>query len=161
MSLNNIDVEIDFRKAIAYSFLLLKYRPRSKAEIIYRLKNKGLQSPLINKVIEYLQHYNYINDEEFCRFFVSSYLERGWGSRRIELKLENLGISQELRDKFIKDTKPKRKEKIHEIIKKRLNQYDGKKNIYQRMVRYLTQRGFDYEDIIEELQKFNLPEFKQ
>ncbi|MBU2436171.1 MAG: recombination regulator RecX, partial [Candidatus Omnitrophica bacterium] len=89
-------------KALNYSFLLLRYRPRSREEIISRLKEKGYPSSLIEGTLDYLEEKNYINDEEFARTAIFSSLQKGYGRRRIEFMLKKLGIEQSLIEESLK-----------------------------------------------------------
>lgn len=148
----------DYKKALNYSFLLLKYRARSEEEIKYRLKRKKYNTKTIEKVLDYLKENNYLNDEDFTRMFVSSSLNKGWGGRKINFALKKLGINEELIEKALVDKKGQR-EKLRELIKKRLTRYKGDKNLYQKIVRQLVTRGFEYSDILKEMQAIDIGKF--
>ncbi|UCD15665.1 MAG: RecX family transcriptional regulator [Candidatus Omnitrophota bacterium] len=146
-----------FKKALNYSFLLLKYRARSKGEIISRLKLRGVAGSLIDRVIDYLQEYNYINDGEFARGLAAASLKKGWGPRKIESALGKLKISQDLREEVLKD-KSIYNSKIRELIEKRVARHKDKKNIFGKVLRYMVNRGFEYQDIIEQIQRIEIKE---
>lgn len=148
----------DFNKALNYSFLLLKYRARSKGEIISRLKKKGYDSSLIEQIINYLQKNNYINDIEFTRLFTLSCQEKGWGPKRINFKLKKLGISEDLIEQVLKDKKIFQ-EKIKELIEQKLKYYRGPKK-YQNILRFLATRGFAYEDIHAALEELGIDRYE-
>jgi regulatory protein len=148
----------DYKKALNYSFLLLKYRPRSRAELIARLKRKKISSGSIKKVIGFLEEYNYINDEDFARGFVSSCRNKGWGPKRIFINLKKLGVDEQLIDKNLKKKKDY-SEEIKELIEKRMNRYKGK-NKYQKILRFLLNRGFYYRDIVSQLQEMGVDRFE-
>lgn len=148
----------EYRKALNYSFLLLKYRLRSRKEIIDRLKRKKYSSSAIKKAIDYLEEYNYINDEEFVKAFVSASRERCWGPKRIFFALRKLGIDKESIDKNLKDKKDY-KEEIKDLVERRLSRYKGK-NKYQKIVRFLLGRGFYYQDIVSQLQDMGVSRFE-
>jgi len=129
------------------------------------LKKKGYNSFLTGQVVNYLQKNNYIDDKEFTRLFIISALEKGWGPGRIEFKLRKLGISSELR-KQVFDYGVNYRNKIREIIQKKIGHFDKKGNLavekkaWQRIVRFLTARGFNEEDVIEEVRKLGAEELK-
>ncbi|MDP2922540.1 MAG: regulatory protein RecX [Candidatus Omnitrophota bacterium] len=148
----------NYNKALNYSFLLLKYRPRSYAEIKSHLKQKGYSPAITDKVIAYLSENNYINDEEFLRIYIASSLAKGWGRRRIDLALKRFGIGEHLREEALKDREIYC-DKLREIIERKLRRYSGTKNAYQKIVRYLASRGFDYEDIFKELDNLGIERF--
>jgi len=140
----------DYKKALNYSFLLLKYRPRSRQEIIERLNRKKYPSATIDKVIRVLEESRYINDEEFVRLYVASSLNRGWGRKRIEYTLKKFGISEDLRSSALKDNQPF-KEKLRELVQRKISGKTKDRKTYQKIIRNLATKGFDYEDIIREL----------
>ena len=150
----------DYKKALNYSFLLLKYRPRSRQEIIERLNRKKYPSATIDKVIRVLEESRYINDEEFVRLYVASSLNRGWGRKRIEYTLKKFGISEDLRSSALKDNQPF-KEKLRELVQRKISGKTKDRKTYQKIIRSLAAKGFDYEDIIRELEVcgFNKPRF--
>jgi regulatory protein len=149
----------DFEKALNYSFLLLKYRPRSRGEIEQRLKRKEFPPSVIKKVVDRLEEYNYINDAEFVRLFVSSSITKGWGKRRIVSALRKLKVSEQLYERFLPD-KDTYRNRLRQLIRSKLKSYKGKRNIYQRIVRFLINRGFEYNDIYREMQDIDLAKFK-
>jgi regulatory protein len=152
MSIDDFNEKACFQKALNYSFLLLKYRARSREEIKDRLRRKDFSPAVIEKVINYLQGYKYIDDREFTCSFVSASIEKGWGHKKIYFALKKLGVSQDLREEFLKD-RSVYKDKIREIIEKRIHRYKDKKNVLSRIVRYMLSRGFDYAEIIEPMRE--------
>jgi regulatory protein len=149
----------DFNRALSYSFLLLKYRARSKSEIVSRLKKKGYAPAVRKEVLAYLEENNYINDEDFARFFIDCSVEKGWGPRRIDFNLQKLGISWQLRKQVLNrdfDYRPK----IREIIRKKLSGCKREKlslrnpKVWRKIAAHLIGRGFDYNVIYQELRNF-------
>lgn len=134
----------EFNKALNYSFSLLKYRARSRSEIESRLRLKGYDSSIIEKVVKYLQEANFINDCEFTRLFTVWKQEKGWGERKIALALRRLGIDEDLISEVLRDKEIFRK-KIKELVEKKINYYKGP-NKYQKILKYLVSRGFNYSD---------------
>jgi regulatory protein len=154
------------KRALNYSFFLLKYRPRSKGEILSRLKKKKFPPPVVSKVIDYLEERGYINDKEFVTVFINSAIEKGWGKRRIWFVLRRLDISKELIEEHLKDTDVFRK-KIKEIVERKIGYYknksvgkQSKKNIFDKVLRYLLSRGFDYDDITQVMEGMEIDRFK-
>jgi regulatory protein len=143
-----------FDKALNYAFVLLKYRDRSRSEIASRLKKKRYSLPVIQKVIQYLKEYNYVDDERFVRAFVAQSLDKGWGPRRIDYNLRQLGIPQAMRRVALSGIDPR--ERIREFITRKMELYGKKRDISsqkmrQRIVRFLAAKGFDYQDIFQEM----------
>ena len=155
----------NFNKALSYSFLLLKYRARSRNEIVFRLKNKGYASAVREKVVSYLKENNYINDKEFTRLFVSYSLEKGWGPVRIDFNLKRLGISPQLRKQALA-LDFDYSDRVREIITKKLEDYKKKKpplprlKIWQKITTHLARKGFDYKIINQEMDNLGVSRFE-
>jgi len=153
----------DFNKALNYSFFLLKYRARSKAEIGLRLKKKGYSSDIIEQTINYLEENNYINDEDFVKNYAAYAQDKGWGPRKIDFNLKKLGISDELR-KFALEVNSDYKGKIREIIMQKITHYKKsgipQQKIWQRILRSLVAKGFNCEDIFREMKDLGVTRFE-
>ncbi|MFH1519278.1 MAG: regulatory protein RecX [Candidatus Omnitrophota bacterium] len=155
----------DFNQALSYSFLLLKYRARSRNEIISRLKKKGYTSKIREQTTDYLEKNNYLNDADFTNFFVSYALEKGWGPRRIDFNLKRLGISSSLR-KIALEKDFDYNKTVREIILRMLGNYRAKKpaiaakKIWNRIVTHLVQKGFDREVIYQEMKNLGVDRFE-
>ncbi len=155
----------DFNKALNYSFLLLKYRARSRNEIISRLKKKGYAPAVREKVVDYLKENNYINDEEFARLFASHSLEKGWGPVRIDFNLKRLGISEALRKQILGGDFAYN-DRVREIIERKLEHYKRRKpslpapKIWQKIVMHLARKGFDYKVINQEMNNLGKKRFE-
>jgi regulatory protein len=148
----------DFSKALNYSFLLLKYRPRSKGEIKNRLRQKGYSVSLIGRVLSSLEGQGYLNDEEFTRVFTAAQLAKGYGRRKILMRLKGLEIPEDLSSLFLPDKKAYQN-KLKELIEKKLKHCAKAGNNYQKILRYLAMRGFEYQEIINELDNLGIERF--
>ncbi|MDD3296030.1 MAG: RecX family transcriptional regulator [Candidatus Omnitrophica bacterium] len=149
--------EADYIKALNYSFLLLRYRLRSKNEMISRLKKKKYGSAVIKRIVRYLSQYNYINDKEFCRVFIESGLQKGWGPRKIDFNLAKLGVDVRLRSEML-GRGVDYSFQIQRLIDKKdaslgpvKDKIAAKKKL-QKILRYLLNRGFSYQDIMKEME---------
>ncbi|MEI8348784.1 MAG: regulatory protein RecX [Candidatus Omnitrophota bacterium] len=145
----------DYTKALNYAFLLLKYRPRSQEEIKRRLKRKGYSPSLIENVLQYLLAHQYLDDGAFAHMFVASCLAKGWGARRIDFALKQLGVAESIR-KEAQPGKDEVRKSLREIIQKRSSRPRNSKNAYQKLVRHLLTRGFNYADIVSELENIGV-----
>lgn len=136
--------EKEFRKALNYTFLLLKYRERSSWEIKSRLKRKKFSSDVIKKVIDYLEENDLIDDEKFALKYAEEKLLQGFGKKLISFQLRRLGIKPSIIEEIFKQLqKTFDTQKILKELIIKLKQRKDKKRIF----RYLYQRGFDFEEI--------------
>lgn len=149
----------NFNKALNYAFLLLRFRPRSEAEVCRRLKKREYSLSIIKNVIKSLKSYNYINDQDFVELYINDSLEKGWGPIRVNVNLKKIGISQELRKEAVKKIEEKSDQSIKRLIERKIyflnknkpNLKSKKKK--EKLIRFLTNKGFYYKDIFVHLEK--------
>ena len=152
----NSEIRQQLQEAISYSFLLLKYRLRSEAEIRRRLKRKKFPTDIIETTVSFLKNKNFINDREFAHLWFDSRIKRLCGIKRIKQELKIKGISEELIREAQEDLQDYDEKKVVlKLAKKRLLQSKGleinKKR--QRLYGYLIRRGFPAGIVIEVLNK--------
>lgn len=139
----------------------LSFRPRSEKEVRDYLAKKianfenikftqASQSPLIDSIIKKLKKYNYINDLEFTKWWVTSRKNRPRGQMVIKAELIKKGIEKETIDQIITKSVNETmlaKKSIEKKIKfwRKLTPLDFKKKFYS----YLASRGFSYDTIAE------------
>lgn len=130
-----------YNKALAYSYRLLRYRPRSSKELCERLKQRKVDQAVIDKIIENFKRRRLLDDKRFARL---------WALNRIGDKPSSLTmIKQELAIKGIET------EVIDDTlgqIKQDFDEYEIAKGLAEKKVRLLTslnkmkakRRLFDY-----------------
>jgi len=142
-----------YNKALKF----LSYRPRSEKEIRDKLLGKKASEEIINKIISRLKKNNFLNDEEFVKWWIEQRTRfKPRSVRLIKIELKQKGIGQELIDETI-DHLPLTiddLESAKKLIEKRLPRY---KNLsweekFQKIARLLSSKGFSY-DIIKEIFK--------
>ncbi len=140
--------EYIFGKNVAYKFL--SYRQRSEKEIRTKLKEKKIQVETIEKVINYLKEFKYLNDEIFSKTYLQSQLiNKPAGKRLLKMKMIEKGISKETADKVLKVNYSGEEELSSAKLlltkyKKRIKQKD-EREIKRKCFQYLISRGFDFD----------------
>jgi len=93
------DRELKRAKNSAYRYLTI--RPRSRAEVERKLRDRDFSPDIITSVIDHLLKLGYLNDEQFARQWAASRVRsRGFGRRRIEQELRTKGLDPDV----VKDT---------------------------------------------------------
>lgn len=156
-----------FDKFYNRALRFLSFRPRSEKEIRDKLKSKKADSKIVESIITKLKAQNFINDEEFTKWWIeqrSSFQPRGL--RMIKMELRQKGIEQEIIEKIISEgiknqESPLRqgfagqarimddKERARELVRKKIGKYKGLKQqeVYQKLGSFLGRRGFDFDTI--------------
>ena len=101
----------DFDKFYNLALRFLSYRPRSEKEVRDRLKIKYQKSNLkdleliIDRVIQKLKKYNFVNDLEFAKKWIESRMKfKPRSLRLIKLELKKKGISDDIIQAIIHDS---------------------------------------------------------
>jgi len=90
-----IEKELTRAKNTAYRFL--SYRPRSRAEIEAKLRDKEFDEAIVAAVLVDLARLGYVNDEQFARAWARGRIRlRGFGRRRIDQELRSKGVAPEI-----------------------------------------------------------------
>ena len=79
------------------AYRLLTYRPRSRAELIQKLRDREFDAAVVEAVVSDLVRLGYVDDRQFAEQWASSRVRlRAFGRRRIELELRNKGVDREI-----------------------------------------------------------------
>lgn len=148
----NFDEYLYAKKA---SFDLLSYRLRSTREIKDKLRAKKISVKTINRTIEHLQEMGLMNDEEFARQFIQSYIStKPKGKNFIRQKLFQKGISKQIADKMLDGiyTNVDEKQIALDVLEKYLKRVRAKdiSEKKRKIFSYLASKGFNF-DIINEI----------
>ena len=135
-------------KALKY----LRYKMRSKKQVIKKLEELDFPQNVINKVIKILEKYNYINDEEFAKAFIKDKMNlKGYGTFKISYDLKMLGIDEDIFKKYLYSEEfVNEEEKATSLLLKRLKGISIENIDYkekQKLYSYLARRGFSYDSI--------------
>jgi regulatory protein len=87
----------NYRKALQYAFLLLRYRDRSEREIIQRLQRKGFDDDTGRSVAGYLKEKGFVDDSRFAESLIKSAIEqKHLGRKGVAQLLHSKGIPREI-----------------------------------------------------------------
>ncbi|OGO17413.1 MAG: hypothetical protein A2Z02_05105 [Chloroflexi bacterium RBG_16_48_7] len=130
------------------SLHFLSYRPRSEAEVRQRMKRRGFDPDTINSTVTRLKKQNFINDEEFARYWRDNRTTFNPKSRimlKKELRLK--GINEDVAVEAVEDVDEMDaafragKKKARVLLKLGHDEFEKK------LLNYLRWRGFNYEII--------------
>lgn len=135
-------------KLAAYNFV--SFKPRSECEVRQRLERKEYSSDSIDKAIEFLYEFNYLNDEEYANMFVKNFIKKTpSGEFKLRQELLKRGISEDFINKSIAEYYPTNKalEMAEEAAKKHIKKVSHKPKLKQKQLitDFLARRGFDWD----------------
>lgn len=149
-----------FQKFYDRALRFLSFRPRSEKEIVEYLKRpRGrkkttVEPQTIAKILNKLKEHNFINDEEFTKWWVEQRTgAKPKGFRLIKIELQQKGVNRETIEKILGDydTKIVSAEGARRLLVKVLPRYSKIPRLerQQKLGQFLLRRGFDWDTVKE------------
>lgn len=160
--LDRIKNYIIFEKAKNRAFKILSFRQYSKLELKNKLLAELFTNDIVDKVIDILENYKYINDFEFTKNYIKNrYITKGYGINKILFELKRLGINEtdiiniynETINKFSITEEDKIRELINKKLKGKIPDFEENPKLKKKLFDYLYRRGFHYEAIMNVLKE--------
>lgn len=136
-------------RAYVAAIRYLSYRIRSSGEVRQYLRRRNLEE-MTEYVIERLTSEKYLDDVEFTKSWLKMRCDMNWSLRAIKQDLVRKGIAHETIEKLVIDIDSEAS--IRYLIDKK-NRYQ--KHDRDKMTKYLSGKGFDYEQIKKCLDEIN------
>lgn len=145
------------RRAKLRAIHLLEYRDRTEKDMRRKLQQGDYPPEVIDKTIEYLKSYGYIDDKRYAGRYLSMRLG-GKGRRRLFMELQQKGVdpslAQEAWMEICQEEDINERATIRRLIEKKVGERTRlPRKEYQRLLNYLARRGFSWEDISAELEE--------
>lgn len=131
---------------------LLKFTDRTEKEMREKLKKKEYRDHIIHRVITFLKEYKFLNDKALAKTMVINKSQyKKYGRNRIKQELYNKGIEQSIIENTITQELDREKEYENALAlaykkQKTIKDTDTRK-VYEKIGRYLSYRGYDFEII--------------
>lgn len=134
------------QKAYEQALRYLSFRARSRQEMDRHLSRKGHSPEVVTETIERLGDEDYLDDEEFARFWLENRERfRPRGQRALRYELRQKGIGDELIDSLLTDLDEA--ELAWSAVAGKLAQWQhlDEEAFKKKVLGFLSRRGFDYE----------------
>lgn len=132
--------------ARAQALRLLKFRPRTEAELRDRLIRKGCRAEEIEAVLAEFRRNGWVDDAKFARLFVAQKaLSKPLGRRMLLSKLQEKGIAPELAQAAVSaDGGPDEFETARRLATQRVERMKDldRAAVDRRLFGFLSRRGF-------------------
>jgi len=140
-------LEVNYDSAKDKALRLLEFRSHSEGELRQKLKIYGANSEDIEKVVEFLLEYKFLNDETYAiRLANDLHNIKKFGKRRIEQELFRKGISREIIALATSEIEDNDKDMLLPLMEKKLGG-DFTPKSRDRAFRYFVSRGYSFDDI--------------
>lgn len=148
--INQTEKENALNKAIGY----ISKSQKTKKQVKDYLIKKGYDEELSFYVLEKLEEYHFVDDEQFAKNYIK-YKNKSNGSKKIKMELKQKGVPEELVNITIEDYANDR-DGIEQVARKYLKNKELDIKTKQKAYRHLLARGYNYEDITFILNKIFL-----
>lgn len=142
------------QKALNFAYFYLKFRQRTKQEIVRYLEKKSEKYGFTQQVIEYvitqLEDQNLVNDKDFVKTYVEARISRKpKGETALRNELIKLGIQKDILDLYFSQSPIDQHQQSHQALVTRWRRYsslDPKKR-FEKAASFLLRRGFSFDVI--------------
>lgn len=146
--IDDIIFENEKYNSINLSLKFLRNRKTEK-EIRDYLKKSEIKKDIINYTIEYLKNLKYLNDYEYAVAFSNDKLKI---NKYGDLKIKNLLLFKGIDEDIVNDVISKLPQDIlytnlRDACSKKIHSLKNDKNTYEKTVRHLIGKGYDYGQI--------------
>jgi regulatory protein len=125
-----------------YALRLLGVRDRSEHEVRQRLAQRGLESDGIERIVQRLYRYRYLDDSRFAEGVAQRGARRGHGRIRVRSELAAKGIDKTVAEEAIASTFVDEETLARQALHKRYKTTPTDDAARARAARFLLQRGF-------------------
>jgi regulatory protein len=144
-------------KAFNYAVNLLSFRSRSTRELATKMKQKGYEQEPIDKVIEKLNYYGYLNDYHFSTQLVNDKQKfKHAGKNLLKQELYQKGVDKEIINQVIEEkvNDEEEYERALMLAEKKVKTLtkDDKNAKYRKLSGLLARKGYSF-DIISKVIK--------
>ena len=146
--LNEIVSEDNYLKGKNYALKLLERSYKTEKEITDKLEAKEYEPKAIERIMNFLKEYNFIDDDRYCKLFINEKIS-SYGRNKIKYLLSKKGISDDIIEYRINDIDEDfEKEVAYRLAEKKYKLLISSETNYQKIYKktgdYLLGRGFSY-----------------
>ncbi|MDY6226418.1 MAG: recombination regulator RecX [Clostridium sp.] len=154
--IKTIAKEDNYIKCKTTALRIVEKSYKSEKELVDKLILKGYDNESINKTINVLKEYNFINDENYVKMYVKDKLKQV-GKKKIKYDLAKKGISDKIIDEEIYNIDSEyEKNTAYNLAIKKYNTIAKREadrfKLSQKLYRFLLSKGYSY-DIVSSVVK--------
>lgn len=144
--------ESEYLIALNVATTYLASRLKTTKQLKDYLYKKEYKTNTINKVVDKLKEYKVLNDDYYAEMYINSN-ENKMTKRAMQNKLASKGIKKEDYEECLQEVNDR--DLVVQIAQKFMRTKSHTKENYEKLVRHLSYKGFNFDDI-----KFALNHFK-
>jgi regulatory protein len=151
--------EDNYIKGKSYALHFLERSFKSQKQVSDKLLAKELDVKTINRVLEFLKQYDFIDDKRYVELFIKEKI-RSSGKNKIKFSLLKKGLPEEfIKDELNKITDEQQLEIALNLAEKKIKTLSKSekdiRKLYKKTADYLVRNGYDFGIVNEVLGKIN------
>lgn len=137
-----------YEKAKDYALKQLEYASKSEKELREKLYSKEYESSVIDRVMDFLKEYNYLDDYKYAKDYIAKKLPTQ-GKNKMKFSLMSKGISKDIIEELLQDIDSEDEDAIaYEIAEKKylnlIKSEGDKRKLYKKLGDFLVRKGYSY-----------------
>ena len=147
-------IQEESEKLTAYTKVLklISTRYKTQKEVERYLYDKGYLPSVVYFVIAKLNEYHYIDDERYIQSYISSH-KNSCGKLKLKQQLMLKGAPESLIDEALNNDDFEQTDEISKLAEKYMKNKEDTKENYLKLFKYLMNKGFEYDEIKQVLNK--------
>ena len=162
-SLSEIMTRILPSRCIKRAMNLLQKKSFAEGELARKLSDGGYPEEVVDKAIEYVKSFGYIDDVRYASDYIRYHSSQGRGKNRIRMDLKAKGISDDSFEKAWDETAelgliPGVEDEIAKLLEKKHFDPEMERSDKDKIAAFIMRRGFSAEDIFRAMKSYNCPQ---
>ena len=133
---------------------LLDRRDYSRAELLKKLLEKGVDEAEATQAVDRLAELGFVDDARYAPIVVRHYAAKGYGARRVQQELARRGIPKELWDQAMEQM-PAQDDTIDRLPRSRLRGVEADRAALKRASDFLLRKGYGWDEIKSALERYH------
>ena len=126
---------------------LLDKRDYSRAELLRKLSEKGVDEAASEAAVERLVSLGFVDDRRYAPIVVRHYAAKGYGAQRIRGELQRRGIPRELWDEAMAEM-PEQDDTVDRLLRGKLRGAEiGDREALRKATDMLRRKGYGWDEI--------------
>ena len=143
--LKEIAKEKDYLDALNKATNYISKNIKTKKQLNTYLLGKGFDKEAVDRVIEKLIEYNYVNDKDYAKRYIES-TSSYQGVNLVKYKLMMKGLRKEVVENLYEELDVNSQDNAYRIAIKHIKDKERTKENLSKTYRYLISKGFTYDD---------------
>ena len=158
-SLSEIMTRILPSRCIKRAMNLLQKKSFAEGELARKLSDGGYPEEVVDKAIEYVKSFGYIDDVRYASDYIRYHSSQGRGKNRIRMDLKAKGISDDSFEKAWDETAelgliPGAEDEIAKLLEKKHFNPEMERSDKDKIAAFIMRRGFSAEDIFRVMRTY-------